>query len=168
MYACMCVESIRVPNTNSYFIAVAGPALFASNGHYYELVASPLLSFDNALATAALKTYKGLPGHLVTVTTQEEYNFITSVFVDLQNVWIAANDKAVEGTFRWVAGPEAGQLVSLTSGLWAAGAPDDAGGNEDCVQFWDGKKLNDGGCHYGTRYLIEYEGIDCMYGCIHV
>ena len=99
----------------------------------------------------------------MTVTSQEEYNFLTSTFVDFQNVWIAANDLAVEGTFRWVAGPEAGQLVSMTNGLWASGQPDNYGGNEDCVEFWDRLKFNDGGCQYAIKYIIEYEGIVNVY-----
>jgi hypothetical protein len=140
-----------------HYLTASRSVLPSFNGHYYELVTSPL-SFDNARIAAGQKTYNGLGGHLATVTTQEEFNFLTASFIDLQDVWIGASDAAVEGTFRWVSGPEAGQIMSMTNGMWAAGEPSNGAG-ENCVVFWDQKRFNDGGCFDSYRYLVEYEGM---------
>ncbi len=134
----------------------AVPSLYSANGHYYELIISPL-NFNDALAAAEQKVYNGRKGHLATVATQEEYNFVTTAFT-IQNVWIAATDNAVEGTFRWVAGPEIGQRVALSSALWAPGEPNNQSG-ENCMYFRYSNLFNDGQCAAATSYLVEYDGI---------
>jgi hypothetical protein len=151
----------------------AAPFFYPSNGHYYELITSPL-SFTNALSVASQKIYGGLPGYLATVTSQPEYQFLIGVFTDLQDVWIGASESQVEGTFRWMAGPEAGQAMAMTNGMWAPGEPSN-GLKEDCVLFWDQKQFNDANCADSYRYLVEYEGVchfcmnyDPSDKCVHV
>jgi hypothetical protein len=149
---CACCHSTAYPTD-------AAPSYFASNDHYYELITSPTLTFNNALSAAAMKVFSGRQGHLATVTSQSEYNFLVTTFGNLRTAWIGANDIAVEGTYRWVTGPEAGQLVDTQaiSGFWASGQPDNFLNNEDCLQFWDLNKINDGGCTIRYIYLVEYE-----------
>ncbi len=150
---------IQFDQTSTLFLCtVTGPVFFAANGHYYELI-SNLLGFNDALVAASQKTHNALPGHLATITTQEEYDFVVATFVDLFYVWIGGSDDAAEGTFYWVTGPEAGLPVDMTNGMWASGQPDDGGNNEDCMMFWNENRFNDLGCvGVFLRYLVEYEG----------
>lgn len=46
-----------------------------------------------------------------------------------RHYWIGLNDKASEGSFRWVNR----RRESLTSDLWGNGEPNNVGGSEDCV-----------------------------------
>jgi hypothetical protein len=95
-----------------------------ANGHYYEAVRLPIASpnsfaFAAALQTAAAKTHLGVPGHLVTITSKQEQDFLESVVVrsSIGPFWMGASDAAVEGEWRWVTGPEAGQLFWKTEGM---------------------------------------------------
>lgn len=103
----------------------ANPVLNPDSGHYYQLVINrpqdrfslprPLL-FEDALSRAASTMHLGIPGHLVTITSQAEQDFLENAFESryTQNwLWIGASDAAREGEWRWVAGPEAGQLFWL-------------------------------------------------------
>ena len=91
-------------------------AVVASNGHYYEVVNTPV-TWTEALNAAAQKTYNGLTGYLVTITSTDEQTFLTNLVAnnvttgwDGKSAWIAASDANSEGSWKWVAGPEAGQL----------------------------------------------------------
>jgi hypothetical protein len=90
------------------------PVLNPENGHYYEIVRqSRLISFDEALWGAAARSHLGIPGHLVTITSPTEQDFLAVVFQlasSSHSAWIAASDAEMEGDWRWVAGPEKGQL----------------------------------------------------------
>lgn len=107
------------------------PALNPANGHYYafftglddERYIRPAMPFADALARAASMSHLGIPGHLATITSQAEQDFVYDYFLQFvgpprinrpfeqkELFWIAASDAAVEGEWRWVAGPETGQL----------------------------------------------------------
>ncbi len=74
------------------------------------------------------------------MTTQSELAAVWGAFGALYNLsergipWVAASDSAVEGVWRWVAGPEAGQLVDAS--LWAAGEPNNVGDEDYAVLHW--------------------------------
>src|SRR5688572_9344132 len=89
--------------------AQTDPILNPANGHYYQHVGPYAFSFQQALAGAQASSYLGIPGHLATITSAEENAFLCATFPS-RTAWIAASDAAVEGEWRWVAGPEAGQL----------------------------------------------------------
>jgi hypothetical protein len=89
----------------------AAPVLNPANGHYYEAVrlqiASPnSFAFAAALQAAAAKTHLGVPGHLVTITSRQEQDFLEGVVVrsSIGPFWMGASDAAVEGEWRWVTG----------------------------------------------------------------
>ena len=107
---------------------------------------------------AAALTYNGLQGHLATITSQAEFDFIVSTLNINVNTWIGVSDSEVEGTYRFVAGPEAGQAISssLYSNFWYPGEPSN-NVDENCAHFNQAKKLNDINCGWGFLYLIEYE-----------
>ncbi|QDT71002.1 hypothetical protein I41_01570 [Lacipirellula limnantheis] len=107
------------------FAWMSEPARNPDNGHYYaffngaddERFVRRQMPFAVALTRAASMSHLGIPGHLATITSQAEEDFVLGYFKELggrpfstiENYWIAASDAAVEGEWRWVAGPEAGQ-----------------------------------------------------------
>ncbi|PTQ76272.1 putative secreted protein with PEP-CTERM sorting signal [Nitrosomonas oligotropha] len=133
--------------------AVAAPVQWAGNDHWYELVSTPL-SFGDATAEAATRTYLGLGGHLVTVTSADENTFVHTLTTG-GATWLGASDVAVEGEWRWVSGPEAGQLLTYTN--WGPGEPNNSG-NEDFAVYnnpWGGGLWNDRP-DAGIAYIVEY------------
>jgi hypothetical protein len=101
------------------------------NGNWYEFVAAPSIfapiGFDAARAAALASSHLGLQGYLATVTSAEEMNFINGAFPWLigfggtGSAWLGASDAAVEGEWRWLDGPEAGQSLGYTN--WGGGQP---------------------------------------------
>lgn len=106
------------------------------NGHWYQYVPSisifQSISFATAQAAAQSSTHMGLQGYLATVTSQAEQDFINNSFGFLLGfgasgtAWLGASDAAVEGEWRWLGGPEAGQLLGYTN--WRASQPVNAPG----------------------------------------
>lgn len=70
--------------TSSYTASRVGaePTLYSANGHYYEWV-NGNYSWDSARVAAASRTYNGLTGHLVTITSAEENAFVTSILPNI-------------------------------------------------------------------------------------
>jgi len=86
---------------------------FEGNGHYYEYIPDSGITWDDAKTAASLRTLYGLSGYLATVTSAEENGFIAGKLTG--DGWMGASDSAVEGTWRWVTGPEG--LMDSGSGL---------------------------------------------------
>lgn len=95
----------------------------SENGHYYRYIPQPSTWLE-ARDAAAADTYMGLQGYLVTVTSPEESNFITTL-IDT-NMWMGGTAEPTFGavgntgrftwqkpsagwpySFYWVTGPEA-------------------------------------------------------------
>jgi hypothetical protein len=91
--------------------AAATPVAF--NGHSYDLITFSG-SWTGARDDAALRTYFGESGYLVTITSVAENDFLLATFDSSYDsfAWIGASDAAVEGEWRWVVGPEAGVQFS--------------------------------------------------------
>ena len=85
-------------------------------GHYYKFVEAPGVTWQQALDAAALETWEGYVGHLVTITSAEEEAFVVDLSRGRES-WLAGSDAQQEGTWRWMAGPEAGEI------FYADGAP---------------------------------------------
>lgn len=72
-----------------------------ANGHYYELVAvrGSGVNWHEARAAAAARASNGTTGHLATVTSAQEDNFLISNFSRIrpEYVWLGATDEASEG-----------------------------------------------------------------------
>ncbi|NRD24688.1 T9SS type B sorting domain-containing protein [Winogradskyella litoriviva] len=94
---------------NRQFSINLGDANFLpSTGHYYFYVADTGITWSDARDAAASQTYYGLQGYLATITSEEE-----SQLAGAQSSgtgWIGGSDEEVEGTWKWMTGPEAGQV----------------------------------------------------------
>ncbi len=99
------------------------PVFKENNGckHYYELVQEDI-SWTEPKSRANHKNHRGIPGHLATITSHKEQQFIDKsenlrqlltnsdgeeVFVrgKLKSAWIGASDAKKEGIWEWVTGP---------------------------------------------------------------
>ncbi|WP_210421105.1 lectin-like protein [Lacipirellula limnantheis] len=108
------------------FAWMSEPARNPDNGHYYafftklddERFIRPAMPFADALTRAASISHLGIPGHLATITSQAEQDFVLKYFKEFgrspvgstEKFWIGASDAAIEGEWRWVGGPEEGQV----------------------------------------------------------
>jgi hypothetical protein len=141
----------------------AAPVFNPANGHYYDAVRL-LTNWHSAKALAESQCHLGLPGHLATIDSQAENDFITANFPEVlgtQTVeyWIGAFQPADSpepgGNWQWVTGEAFGFPH------WAGGEPNNAGGNEDAAHFYAG----DGTGRWNDRpatdamagYVVEFE-----------
>jgi hypothetical protein len=138
-----------------------------ANGHYYELVESKV-SWYAARDQAALMSYNGVQGHLATITSSQEENFVTGQWPCIgyddptshgacsnveAHVWFGGTDEGTEGSWRWITGEPWGYTD------WASGEPNNNGGNENCIAYRDedGGYWNDENCNDSRWYLVEYD-----------
>jgi hypothetical protein len=151
-----------VPGTGSMSInpqgqlAVLDTQVSSVNGHTYMLLAGG--SWTNAENTAV-----ALGGHLATVRSQAEHDWLTATWHNYQGIdidmWIGLTDQAVEGTFVWISG----EPVTYTN--WDTGEPNDGGTGEDYADmrknnpnaYWN--DLPDAppitGAHYNPHGVVE-------------
>ena len=99
-----------------------GAAYNVENDHFYQFVSwsSPATNYvfvppvqrtwTKALADAAELTFKGVKGHLATITSDSENAFVRDRLEGARNVFLAGADKDREGQWKWYAGPESGQV----------------------------------------------------------
>ena len=178
----VCYKSL-VPNNSNVnatknVVIVLGDALYnPANGHFYKLVNNPpSTDWTDAKIKSSQSNYFGLQGYLVTITSPQEDNFISSFFTE--NVWIGASDSVVEGEWRWVTGCEgmedggqgrlfwlgnaAGSSVGGNYSNWYAGNPSNTA-NEDVANklYPFGYTWNDANWATPYAYVIEY---GCMPG----
>jgi len=59
---------------------IAAPAFNPSNGHYYEKIDDNSVTWTEAKTDAEQMTFMGVSGHLATVTSQNENDWLVSTF----------------------------------------------------------------------------------------
>lgn len=99
-------------------------AYFAQTNNFYTQT-TDFTTWTQARQNAANAGLDGVPeltGHLATITSQEENDFVFGLLTATS--WLGGSDDAVEGEWRWVEGPEAGQ--QFWQGLAAGGPVDGA------------------------------------------
>lgn len=130
-----------------------------ATGHAYELVAASL-SWSNARAAAAARSYFGVSGHLATVTSAAEQSFIATIATNKQ-AWLGALQPAGSaepgGGFTWITG----EPFVYTN--WRSGEPNNANptGIEDTLYYTSTGTWNDISADVVdaavTFYLVEYD-----------
>jgi len=78
------------------------------NGHWYEFV-DAATTWQAAKVAAGAKSHLGMVGYLGTITSYDEQRFILST-VSNSAMWLGGTDEQTEGTWKWVTGPETGQV----------------------------------------------------------
>lgn len=155
--------------------ALALPALWSDNGHYYEAVSVPSgITWDDAKAASESMTYMGMQGHLATITSQAENDFIVQALGGpffLNGYFLGgfqpAGSPEPGGNWQWVTG-EAWEFTN-----WAMGEPNNeySGGailhpsgnwgniSEEVLHFYHGQgQWNDVPHDSGWGgYIVEYE-----------
>jgi len=102
---------------------VSGPITNTANGHHYYLLSGTNWNAAEAQAVS-------LGGHLATIRSADENAWVYSTFqpyFGTEDFFIGLTDRGHEGSFTWVSG-ETNRYRN-----WAAGEPNNAGGNEDRV-----------------------------------
>lgn len=145
----------------------AGVVYNAETNSFYQFV-NTTTQWTTAQATAnaaTLTNLSGINGHLVTITTQAENNFITTL-ASGNTIWLGANDATIEGQWNWVDGPESGQQfwqggmfgnsVNSHYSSWAGFQPGNFSAASDYASFNSGDwSANAAGSN--LRYVIEWE-----------
>jgi hypothetical protein len=137
------------------------------NGHFYKPVTAGT-TYTGARSASLLTTFKGQTGYLVTITSASENAFIFSN-VPQANIWFAATDEVIDGTWVIDAGPEKGTVMKTSNGQtagnrpgvynnWAGGEPNGYNHSEDyAVTNWSGASTwNDLSNNWTNPYIIEY------------
>jgi Lectin C-type domain len=124
-------------------------------GHVYQVVNGSFV-WGAANDDAQSRTRCSVRGHLATITSQDEQDFIASLIrdsmiVDEKNsVWIGLNDFRGEGPFEWITG-EPFEYMN-----WDYLEPNNANKSEDCVQMF--YAWNDVGCDARSiPYIVEFD-----------
>ena len=172
-------SSANSTGIRQFSITVGEANFLPSTNHYYEFVADSGITWTDAEIAAGNRSYFGLQGYLVTLTSQEEADFSGAQASGFG--WIGANDVAVEGEWRWVTGPEAGTQfwnggiggTELTFANWNGNEPNNCCGGENYAHIADASVIsspgvtgswNDlpngggGGAYASQGYVVEYGG----------
>jgi flagellin len=142
-----------------------------ANQHYYQAI-SATATWGQARTLALGSSLFGLNGYLATISDSSEQAFINTKLAGREG-WIGASDQQIEGSWKWMDGPEAGSLfyqgtngnVSgvTVNGQFAnwdpASAEPNNSGDEDYAYIWANGKWNDfpGSAALGA-YVVEYGG----------
>ncbi len=144
-------------------IGIPGLVRNPENGHFYQAVVNETdsISWDAARERASAMTLQGVPGHLATITSEEEGLFIKDNFADVLDAgpfiggFQPLGSSEPDGGWRWVTG----EPFDYTS--WGQVEPNNDGGDEACIQVFDGSPpiWNDFPCRAGSGavFLVEYD-----------
>ncbi|WP_164975206.1 T9SS type B sorting domain-containing protein [Lutibacter sp. HS1-25] len=175
--------ALNPANDKTFSITVGEANYLPSTGHYYEYVPSLGITWTSAKTAAEGRKYYGLlQGYLATITSADEAKLSGAQAAGAG--WIGGSDAAVEGTWRWVTGPENGKSFWIGNGsgstvgtdipfaFWnsANGEPNNLG-NEDYAHVtapgigqagsWNDLSNTGGasGDYQPKGYIVEYGGM---------
>jgi len=175
-YKCIGVGGIAI-SASIAMGDVPGAVYNPVNGHYYAQVAAPTgILWEDAKAAAELLTFAGVNGHLATITSAEENQFIIDNLNDavVDMYWLGgfqAFDPAAEADpsagWQWVTG----EAWSYTNWNLSGNEPNDSGPTgEDVLRLWRqdwwqnppsgnhplGVWNDDPVDHAGTGFVVEF------------
>ncbi len=164
------------PSGQRIFSITIGQANYLpSTNHYYQFVPDIGITWSNAKIAAENSTYYGLQGYLVTISSADEAQL--SGEQSSGAGWIGGSDEQLEGIWRWMTGPEIGNIfwdsiVGFTPSFekWNIGEPNN-NGDEDYAHItalgvgipgsWN--DLPDfgpiSGVYQPKGYIVEYGGM---------
>lgn len=138
-------------------MAGATPVKWDVNGHWYELIAAPNITWTDASAQA-----NDMSGYLATITSAEENAFVFSLGVGSNPIWLGGFQQVDSlepgGGWQWVSGEAWGEYTN-----WASGEPNNSTwGQENALVFWNGNgQWNDAPAEWagysGGGYVVEYD-----------
>ncbi len=112
-------------------------------GHEYILI-TDLQTWINAKIDCESRG-----GHLVTITSQEENDFVTNL-IKSDTVWIGFTDESIEGSWHWITGE------SVTYTNWGQNEPNDDIGEENHAEMDSSGYWNDIGGQVDSSHLLYY------------
>lgn len=146
-------------------------AYFDTLGNFYTNT-TDFVPWSVARTNAEQAELNGVPeirGHLATITSQEENDVVAGLLTATS--WLGGSDDEVEGVWRWVTGPEAGQQFwqglaggSAVNGMyenWAPGEPNQffgPGNPENYAHLRADALWNDLPNGNNLNYIIEWGG----------
>jgi hypothetical protein len=144
---CLVLTALLLPGLPT---SAAAPTLNPANGHYYELLPGPM-NWTDLQAAANSRSYSGMQGHLVTITSQSEQDFILSTFPTAFTLGYRLG--AIKGAsgWEWVTG----ETFSYT--YWMSGEPNNLGGNENNIELKQGKWNDIAFTNSMPGSIVEYE-----------
>ena len=153
-------------------------ALASYGGHYYQRRENTEYttadSFGDAQRIASGSVYRGLSGYLATISSAAENAVVASV-AGVEPAYIGGSDHAQSGVWRWISGPEAGELISTYTNWWPGEPSNDRFGTsgpsaEDALaisnstkwqgQWWDTPTWDLAG---NMGFIVEYGGMPATY-----
>jgi hypothetical protein len=152
--------------------AWATPTFDPANGHYYDVIATNGITWNDAHADALAASYNSLEGHLVTITSAAEDAFVGALIAQYASgeVWAGGFQNPITETiptagWTWVNGEGTFPGVSSTTPFanWNSGEPNDYYGtaSEQYLGLDLGNSsggFNDeGNLSLITGYVIEYD-----------
>ena len=117
----------------------AVPVQWSENGHWYEAVATDLLTWSQAKLAA-----EQTGGYLVTLTSASENTFVYNLIKDNDSFWNEVNGEFGPwiGAYQLPSGAEpAGGWTWVTGEAWtyngfASGQPSNSGGDQEYAHYW--------------------------------
>lgn len=147
---------------------------WAGNGHCYEYVPAPGITWGDALADAVSRTHLGAQGYLATVTSQAENDFLAGAYASepIVEAWLGGLQSVTGGDATRSLEDEGWQWISGEPWVytnWAPNEPNDDGQDEVHLMIWgEGVglperrwKWNDDGANSDPRwksgFIVEYD-----------
>lgn len=161
-------SSATASGTRTFSITIGQANYLPSTGHYYLFQPNIGVTWTNARDLAAASSYYGLQGYLATILSADEAKLIGEQASGTG--WIGGSDAETEGVWKWVTGPEAGNVMTYT--FWNTGEPNNQG-DEDYAHItqpgvgirgsWNDLSntgsLTPGDDYQPKGYVVEYGGM---------